>query len=246
MTGRRTIPARHLAGTAPAKAKSRSPVRYKNPPCRCCDAYVEVLRRSDVPVIIRPLPPAALKSGHLGGAGLDVFWKEPTPAARSTPMPAPENMQVKRILDIGPIKFGDYAWDTKGVPDGPLIITVDLAAQTLSVFRDGYEIGAAAILYGADEKPTPLGTFPILMKDATHVSRTYDNAPMPYTLRLTGDGVAIHGSKVEWGYATHGCIGVPVAFAKLLFAQAKVGDRVIITRGKTLATGQAILPAPTT
>ena len=170
---------------------------------------------------------------------------KPTPAALSTPMPAPENMQVKRILDIGPIKFGDYAWDTKGVPDGPLIITVDLAAQTLSVFRDGYEIGAAAILYGADEKPTPLGTFPILMKDATHVSRTYDNAPMPYTLRLTGDGVAIHGSKVEWGYATHGCIGVPVAFAKLLFAQAKVGDRVIITRGKTLATGQAILPAPT-
>ena len=171
---------------------------------------------------------------------------KPTPAALSTPTPAPENMQVKRILDIGPIKFGDYAWDTKGVPDGPLIITVDLAAQTLSVFRDGYEIGAAAILYGADEKPTPLGTFPILMKDATHVSRTYDNAPMPYTLRLTGDGVAIHGSKVEWGYATHGCIGVPVAFAKLLFAQAKVGDRVIITRGKTLATGQAILPAPTT
>ncbi len=169
---------------------------------------------------------------------------KPTPAALSTP--TPENMQVKRILDIGPIKFGDYAWDTKGVPDGPLIITVDLAAQTLSVFRDGYEIGAAAILYGADEKPTPLGTFPILMKDATHVSRTYDNAPMPYTLRLTGDGVAIHGSKVEWGYATHGCIGVPVAFAKLLFAQAKVGDRVIITRGKTLATGQAILPAPTT
>lgn len=189
-----------------------------------------------------PSPPAAANI-----ATPAVATAKPTPAALSTPTPAPapENMQVKRILDIGPIKFGDYAWDTKGVPDGPLIITVDLAAQTLSDFRDGYEIGAAAILYGADEKPTPLGTFPILMKDATHVSRTYDNAPMPYTLRLTGDGVAIHGSKVEWGYATHGCIGVPVAFAKLLFAQAKVGDRVIITRGKTLATGQAILPAPT-
>ncbi len=40
---------------------------------------------------------------------------------------------------------------------------------------------------------------------------------MPYMLRLTGDGVAIHDSKVEWGYATHGCIGVPVAFAKALF-----------------------------
>jgi lipoprotein-anchoring transpeptidase ErfK/SrfK len=146
----------------------------------------------------------------------------------------PVDMTIKRVLDIGPIKFGDYAWDDKGVPDGPLIITVDLAAQTLSVFRGGYEIGAAAILYGADEKPTPLGTFPILMKDARHVSRTYGNAPMPYTLRLTADGVAIHGSKVEWGYATHGCIGVPVAFARLLFAQAKLGDRVIITRGKSL------------
>lgn len=165
----------------------------------------------------------------------------PAPAPVPTPTSPPASMQVKRVLDIGPIKFGDYAWDDKGVPDGPLIITVDLAAQTLSVFRDGYEIGAAAILYGADDKPTPLGTFPILMKDAHHVSRTYGNAPMPYTLRLTRDGVAVHGTEVAWGYATHGCIGVPTAFARLLFAQAKVGDRVIITRGKTLATGEPLV-----
>ena len=168
------------------------------------------------------------------------------PVPAQTPTPPTDAMRIKRILDIGPIKFGDYAWDTKGVPDGPLIITVDLAAQTLSVFRDGYEIGAAAILYGADDKPTPLGTFPILMKDADHHSSTYDNAPMPYTLRLTGDGVSVHGTEVAWGYATHGCIGVPVAFAKLLFAQAKLGDRVIITRGKALATGQAIRHDPST
>ena len=164
----------------------------------------------------------------------------PAPA----PAPGPTPIAIKRILDIGPIKFGDYAWDAKGVPDGPLIVTVDLAAQTLSVFRGGYEIGAAAILYGTDDKPTPLGTFPILMKDAHHVSSLY-GAPMPYTMRLTNDGVAVHGTEVAWGYATHGCIGVPTAFAKLLFREAKVGDRVIITRGKTLATGEAILPAAT-
>nr|WP_277998505.1 L,D-transpeptidase family protein [Sphingomonas liriopis] len=161
----------------------------------------------------------------------------PAPA----PAPSPTPIAIKRILDIGPIKFGDYAWDAKGVPDGPLIVTVDLAAQTLSVFRGGYEIGAAAILYGTDDKPTPLGSFPILMKDAHHFSRTYGNAPMPYTLRLTGDGVSVHGTEVAWGYATHGCIGVPTAFARLLFAEARVGDRVIITRGKALATGQAIV-----
>jgi lipoprotein-anchoring transpeptidase ErfK/SrfK len=47
--------------------------------------------------------------------------------------------------------------------------------------------------------------------------------------------VAIHASEVEWGNATHGCIGVPLAFAKLLFAQAKLGTRVIITSGKMMA-----------
>ncbi len=161
-------------------------------------------------------------------------------APAPSPTPVPEPLAVKRVLDIGPIKFGDYAWDTKGIPDGPVVITVDLAAQVLSVFRGGYEIGAAAILYGTDDKPTPLGTFPITMKDARHVSSIY-GAPMPYTLRLTDDGVSVHGTEVAWGYATHGCIGVPTAFARLLFAEAKLGDRVIITRGKTLATGQAIL-----
>ncbi|MEH3158940.1 MAG: L,D-transpeptidase family protein [Sphingomonas taxi] len=166
--------------------------------------------------------------------------RPPAPPAAPAPTPTPAPLTVKRILPIGPITFGDYAWDAKGVPAGPLTITVDLAAQTLSVFRGGYEIGATAILYGTDDKPTPLGTFPITMKDARHVSSLY-GAPMPYTMRLTDDGVSIHGTEVAWGYATHGCIGVPVAFARLLFAEAKLGDRVIVTRGKTLATGQAIV-----
>jgi lipoprotein-anchoring transpeptidase ErfK/SrfK len=167
--------------------------------------------------------------------------EQPVAPAKQTSLPAPaaEPLMVKRVLDIGPIKFGDFTWDEAGVPAGPLIITVDLAAQTLSVFRNGYEIGATAILYGADDKPTPLGTFPITQKDAHHVSNLYD-APMPYMLRLTNDGVSIHGSKVEWGYATHGCIGVPLAFAQKLFGEARLGDRVIITRGKSLATGGAL------
>jgi lipoprotein-anchoring transpeptidase ErfK/SrfK len=56
---------------------------------------------------------------------------------------------------------------------------------------------------------------------------------MPYTLRLTGDGVAIHGSQVRWGAATHGCVGVPSEFARHLFAVTKVGDPVLILRSKT-------------
>lgn len=152
------------------------------------------------------------------------------------PVAAPVNddFAVKRILNIeGPFTHGAYVWDDEGVPDGPIAITIDLKAQTLSVFRGGYEIGAAVILYGADDKPTPLGTFPISEKDADHISNLY-GAPMPYMLRLTNDGVAIHGSEVEWGAATHGCIGVPTEFARLLFEQASLGDPVIITNGKML------------
>lgn len=155
--------------------------------------------------------------------------------------PAADPFAVKRILNIeGPFRHGDYAWDDEGVPPGPIIITIDLAAQTLSVFRGGYEIGAAVILYGATDKPTPLGTFPITEKDADHVSNLYD-APMPYMLRLTNDGVSIHGSDVVLNAGTHGCIGVPTAFAKLLFDETKLGDRVIITNGKRLDTSQAVI-----
>ncbi|KQO53003.1 hypothetical protein ASF14_06135 [Sphingomonas sp. Leaf257] len=158
-----------------------------------------------------------------------------------SPTPTPAPFVVRRILDLkGPLKHGDFIWDESGAPGGPIVITVDLAAQVVSIFRDGYEIGTAAIIYGADNMPTPLGVFPILQKDADHVSNLYD-APMPYMLRLTNDGVAIHASDVRYGNATHGCIGVPTGFAKKLFAATKLGDRVIVTNGKTMALGQSIL-----
>ncbi|OYW16367.1 MAG: L,D-transpeptidase [Novosphingobium sp. 12-64-8] len=163
-------------------------------------------------------------------------------AAVSTPKPTVESpFVVKSILKIDePIKFGQFYWDeSKGEP-GPLVVTVDLEARVLSVFRNGHEIGATAILKGYGEKPTPVGVFPISEKDADHVSNIYD-APMPYMLRLTGDGVSIHSSKVEKGYATNGCIGVPDGFAKRLFAQAKLGDKVIITDGKRIGVGDPIL-----
>ncbi|HEX8238337.1 MAG TPA: L,D-transpeptidase family protein [Allosphingosinicella sp.] len=165
------------------------------------------------------------------------------PAAAPAPKPVDPDFTVRRILDIpGPLKMGEYHWDESGAPaDGPIVITVDLEAQVLSIFRGGYEIGAAAILYGRDDKPTPLGAFPISQKDARHVSNLY-GAPMPWMMRMTNDGISIHGSdSVAPGYATHGCVAVPVAFAKKLFAAAKLGDIVIVTRGKTLGMGEAIV-----
>ena len=126
------------------------------------------------------------------------------------------------------MRYGDYRWLEDSVPAGPTWVRIDLRQQLISVFRGGHEIGTSVILYGADKKPTPLGTFPILARFKYHRSGPYD-APMPYTLRLTADGVSIHGSNVRWGAATHGCIGTPLEFAEKLFEQARVGDPVTIT-----------------
>ncbi|WP_066775497.1 L,D-transpeptidase family protein [Sphingomonas sp. CCH5-D11] len=166
------------------------------------------------------------------------------PASVAGPEADPDAYTIKSILPIdGPLKMGDHHWDESAAPaTGTIVITVDLAAQVLSVFRDGHEIGAAAILFGADAKPTPLGVYPITQKDKDHVSNIYD-APMPYMLRLTNDGVAVHASNVADGYMTHGCIGVPLPFAKKLFETVKLGDKVIITRGETLELGQAVKAA---
>ena len=184
-------------------------------------------------------------------AGALLLWLTP-PAAPPAPQPAKlataqvkpvdQRFVIKRILPIsGPIRYGEWHWDEAGVPDGPLVITVDLDARVLSVFRGGYEIGATAVLLGTQEKPTPLGVFPIMMKKAEHYSSTYDDAPMPFTMRLTDDGIAIHGTTVERGYASHGCVGTPTPFAKKLFSAAKLGDRVFITRGKQIGMGDALI-----
>lgn len=155
----------------------------------------------------------------------------------------PEPFVIKRILPIsGPIKYGEWHWDEAGVPEGPLVMTVDLDARVISVFRGGYEIGAAAVLLGTEEHPTPLGTFPILSKERHNVSEKYDNAPMPWTMRLTWSGVAIHGgSTVENGYASHGCIAAPDDFVAKVYDLAEKGDQVIITRGKRIGVGDPII-----
>jgi lipoprotein-anchoring transpeptidase ErfK/SrfK len=171
----------------------------------------------EAPSPVEPAP-TVLKSG-----GRIIY-----PQPESLPLTAERQQEVRSILDVrGSMRYGDFLWNDRNVPAGEVLVRVDLRAQTISVFRAGHEIGSAVILYGADSKPTPHGTFPILEKRAQHRSNLYD-ADMPYMLRLTYDGVAIHGSEVRRGAATHGCIGVPTAFARNLFEAVKRGDEVVI------------------
>jgi hypothetical protein len=135
---------------------------------------------------------------------------------------------VVSILDVpDQMHYGEFVWNDAGVAQGAIKVRVDLGRQLISVFRGGHEIGTAVILFGGNGKETPTGDFPVLQKAADYHSATYD-APMPYMLRLTKDGVAIHASNVRHGWATHGCVGVPMEFARRLFGEVKLGDTVEI------------------
>ena len=148
-------------------------------------------------------------------------------AALVADYPVRAELPVGRMLD-----HGEWAWTQGAVPaGGETLVVVNLRAQLLSLYRDGQEVGRARIVYGYDKKPTPTGTFPILQKREVHFSNLYNNAPMPFMLRLTNDGVAIHGSEVAPDVVTHGCVGLPKEFAARLFGQVKLGDRVVVWRG---------------
>jgi hypothetical protein len=59
---------------------------------------------------------------------------------------------------------------------------------------------------------------------------------MPFMLRLTADGVAIHASRVRPDGATHGCLGVPLRFAEKLYSVAGMGTEVFILNKSAAAT----------
>jgi hypothetical protein len=133
----------------------------------------------------------------------------------------------------GRLTHGSWRWDEAGVPVGPITVRVDLERQLVSVFEGPHEIGTAVVVYGTEGKETPRGKLPILGKTRDYHSITYD-APMPFSLWLRDDGVALHGSSVRMGRATNGCIGVPVEFARKLFEVASKGDIVeVIGRPKS-------------
>ena len=195
----------------------------------------------------------ALKAlAYVAMAAVLLQWSpDPVPAQQgATPVPARidarpahparpasvSNVEVVSELAIDRwLRPGEYAWNDEGVADGETVVVVNIRARVLSVYRGGVEIGRSSIIYGADNKPTPHGTFPILEKDADHVSNLYD-APMPHMLRLTWDGVAIHGSPaLADDLATRGCVGLPREFAELLFGVTRIGDRVVIWSGEPTA-----------
>ncbi|WP_310468480.1 L,D-transpeptidase family protein [Sphingomonas sp.] len=131
------------------------------------------------------------------------------------------------------LKPGEWVWAGKIAPTGPVLVYVDLERQRATVYRNGVRIAVTTISSGKTGYDTPTGVFTILEKDKDHRSRTYDNAPMPYNLRLTWKGVAMHAGNLPGFPASHGCVRLPLEFSKLLFAAMPMGGTVVIAGGNS-------------
>jgi hypothetical protein len=129
------------------------------------------------------------------------------------------------------LKPGEWLLYPEIAPDGPVLVYVDIGRQRATVYRNGVRIGVSTISSGKKGHSTPTGVFTILQKAKVHHSSTYDNAPMPYMQRLTWKGVAMHAGNLPGYPASHGCVRLPLEFAKRLFEVTEMGGTVVIAGG---------------
>lgn len=141
---------------------------------------------------------------------------------------APEPALGTVIVDAMAPAPGQFHWTPHVAPAGQVLVLVSLPEQRAYVYRAGSLIGVSSVSTGTAAKPTPTGTFEILQKKPMHRSNLYNDAPMPFMQRLTWDGIALHAGHVTGKPASHGCVRLPLEFAKLLFAETEKGGIVVI------------------
>jgi hypothetical protein len=107
-------------------------------------------------------------------------------------------------------------------------IVVDLSIQKAYALKDGHIVFEGRISSGKKGRETPNGIYSIMQKKRMHRSNLWPKpkggAKMPYMMRLTNSGIAMHLGYVPNRPASHGKKG----FAQKMFRWAKVGTKVEI------------------
>jgi len=152
-------------------------------------------------------------------------------AAPTDAQGAKASAELRLAKQAEQLKPGEWVWAPEIARSGPVLVYVDLSRQRATVYRNGVRIGVSTISSGKDGYETPTGVFTILEKDKDHRSRTYDDAPMPFQQRLTWKGVALHAGNLPGFPASHGCVRLPMEFARKLFEVTPMGGTVVIAGG---------------
>ncbi|MEN6438931.1 MAG: L,D-transpeptidase [Syntrophobacter sp.] len=102
----------------------------------------------------------------------------------------------------------------------PKFILVDLGQQCLGLYAYGKLIHQFPISSGRNG--TPAKKFVILSKETDHYSTKYDNAWMPYSMRLFGN-YFLHAGILPSYAASHGCVRVIYENMVFVYNWAEVG-----------------------
>jgi lipoprotein-anchoring transpeptidase ErfK/SrfK len=137
--------------------------------------------------------------------------------------PAPAAVETATSL-----KPGEFVWQPERSPVGEVEMVVSIPLQRAYVYRGGTLIGVTTVSTGKPGHRTPTGKFDILQKRPRHFSNLYNNAPMPFMQRLTWGGIALHAGQIPGRPASHGCVRLPLDFARNLFSVTRVGGSVHI------------------
>ncbi len=96
-----------------------------------------------------------------------------------------------------------------GIPGGKKRVEIDLTAQVLRAWEGNRLVMKTRISSGKN-RGTPTGHFSAGWKNADHYSSLYNNAPMPWSVQVSGN-IFIHGFTSVPNYpASRGCIRVPL------------------------------------
>ena len=116
-----------------------------------------------------------------------------------------------------------------GVPCAATVrACIDLAHNKAWLLRGGVvEYGPVPITSGKPGYRTPVGTFRVLSKERLHLSRAFNNAPMPYSVFFI-PGIAFHQGSLA--VTSHGCIHLSKSAALRFFGSLARGDVVQAVR----------------
>jgi hypothetical protein len=136
----------------------------------------------------------------------------PTPTHTKTPTKAPQPKSSAPVAD-------------PGVPCAATVSAcVDLSAHKAWLLEGGKVVyGPVPMLPGRPGNTTPIGTFHVYSKEKMHLSKEFNNAPMPNSVFFY-PGDAFHtGSLTVY---SHGCVHLSSTASLKFFNTLSVGDVV--------------------
>ena len=188
-------------------------------------------------LVASPLHSASVERNHSGGIAEAMLQPQ---LARLAETPAPAQFApIPAQLAEPVLAPGEYLWRPERAASGEVEIVVSIPLQRAFIYRGGTLIGVTTVSTGRPGHETPTGSFPILQKRREHYSNLYNNAPMPFMQRLTWDGIALHAGQIPGRPASHGCVRLPLDFARQLFAVTTLGATVHIV-DQSPSAGEAL------